>query len=132
MYDQMKAMGALASLMRDKERMAEISDRVQETLESVRVVGEAGGGAVRVVVSGKMNVESVELDPAMTRGMAADDDSRLLAQTLIKDAVNDANAKARVVLQKEMQRLSEELGLPDIPGVGGLLGNPSELPGSPP
>jgi len=129
MFDQMKAMGALASLMRDKDRMAEISQRVQETLESVRVVGEAGGGAVRVVVSGKMNVESVELDPAMTQGMSSDDDSRLLAQILIKDAVNDANAKARVVLQKEMQRLSEELGLPDIPGVGGLLGNPSQLPG---
>jgi len=129
MFDQMKAMGALASLMRDKDRVAEISQRVQETLESVRVVGEAGGGAVRVVVSGKMNVESVELDPAMTRGMSSDDDSRLLAQNLIKDAVNDANAKARVVLQKEMQRLSEELGLPDIPGVGGLLGNPSQLPG---
>jgi len=129
MFDQMKAMGALASLMRDKKRMAEISERIQETLDAVRVVGEAGGGAVRVVVSGKMNVESVELDPAMTQGMSSDDDSRLLAQNLIKDAVNDANAKARVVLQKEMQRLSEELGLPDIPGMGSLLGAPSELPG---
>ena len=122
MFEQMKAMGALAGLMRDKERLAEISERVQDTLEGVRVVGEGGGGAVRVVMSGKLSVESVEFDPAFAAGLGSDDASRMMGQELVKEAVNDASAKARVVLQKEMSRLSEELGLPDIPGVGSLLG----------
>jgi len=122
MFDQMKAMGAVAGLLRDKERLAEIQTRVQETLERVRVVGESGGGAVRVVMSGKMSVESVEFDPALAAGMGASDESRMLAQELVKEAVNDASAKARAVLQHEMGKLSEELGLPDIPGVGSLLG----------
>jgi hypothetical protein len=125
MFDQMKAMGALAGLMRDKEKVAEISERVRETLETVRVVGEAGGGAVRVTVSGKLEVQDVELDPNLTQGMASGDDSRVMAQDLIKEAINDANAKARVVIQREMQKLAEELGLPEIPGMGNLLGAPS-------
>ncbi len=124
MFEQMKAMGALAGLMRDKERLAEISEKVQETLERVRVVGEGGGGAVRVVMSGKMNVESVEFDPSFAQGMGASDESRMMGQELVKEAVNDASAKARIVLQKEMSRLSEELGLPEIPGMGSLLGAP--------
>jgi len=122
MLSQMKTMGALAGLLRDKDRVREISERVQDTLETVRVVGEAGGGAVRVTVSGKMHVESVEIDPAMASGLAAGDESRVLAQKLIADAVNDATAKARVVIQMEMSKVGEELGLPDIPGLGAMLG----------
>ncbi len=86
------------------------------------MVGESGGGAVRVVVSGKMMIENIEIDPSMAVGIASSDENRMLAQELIKEAVNDANMKARVVIQKEMSRLGEELGLPDIPGVGSLLG----------
>jgi nucleoid-associated protein EbfC len=124
MFDQMKAMGAIAGLMRDKDKLAEISKRAQDTLEMVRVVGEAGGGAVRVTVSGKLEVQDVELDPNLTQGMAAGDDSRVMAQNLIAEAVNDANARARVVIQREMQKLAEELGLPEIPGMNNLLGAP--------
>ena len=122
MFEQMKAMGAIAGLLRDKERLAEINESFQETLERVRVVGEGGGGAVRVVMSGKLTVESVEFDPAFATGMGSDDNSRMLGQELVKDAVNDAAMKARIVLQKEMSRLAEEHGLPDIPGIGSMLG----------
>ena len=122
MFEQMKAMGAIAGLLRDKERLAEINESFQEALERVRVVGEGGGGAVRVVMSGKLTVESVEFDPAFAMGMGSDDNSRMLGQELVKDAVNDAAMKARIVLQKEMSRLAEEHGLPDIPGIGSMLG----------
>ena len=122
MFEQMKAMGAIAGLLRDKERLAEINESFQEALERVRVVGEGGGGAVRVVMSGKLTVESVEFDPSFATGMGSDDNSRMLGQELVKEAVNDAAMKARVVLQKEMSRLAEEHGLPDIPGIGSMLG----------
>ena len=122
MFEQMKAMGAIAGLLRDKERLAEINESFQDALERVRVVGEGGGGAVRVVMSGKLSVESVEFDPAFATGMGSDDSSRMLGQELVKEAVNDAAMKARVVLQKEMSRLAEEHGLPDIPGIGSMLG----------
>jgi hypothetical protein len=125
MFDQMKHMGALAGLLRDKDKVERISRRVQDTLETVRVVGEAGGGAVRVTVSGKLEVQDVELDPNLTAGMASGDDARLMAQKLIAEAVNDASAKARVVIQREMQKIAEELDLPDMPGMTNLLGIPN-------
>ena len=120
MFDQMKAMGAMAGLLRDKQRMREIGERIQSTLETVRVGGEAGGGAVRVTVTGKLEVDSVVIDPAI---LSAGEAGRDLAQNLIAEAVNDANRKARVIIEKEMRRVSEDLGLPDIPGLGSLLGS---------
>jgi len=125
MFDQMKAMGALAGLLRDREKIERLSRRVQDTLETVRVVGEAGGGAVRVTVSGKLEVQDEEVDPNLASGMASGDDARLMAQGLIREAVNDANAKARVVIQREMRKLAEELDLPDMPGMTNLLGIPN-------
>ena len=37
--------------------------KMQEELESATVEASAGGGAVKAVVSGKMRVESLEIDP---------------------------------------------------------------------
>ncbi len=44
MFDQMKAMGAVAGLLRDKERLAEISQRVQDTLGTVSAWSASPGG----------------------------------------------------------------------------------------
>jgi hypothetical protein len=124
MFDQLKSMGAVASLLRDKERMRQISEEFQAKLERISVTGVAGGSAVRVTVSGKLRVTDVFVDPAVIAGMNADDvtggnGGAELAQTLIQDATNDALTRAQQRVAEEASRLAEELGLPDMPG-GGL------------
>ena len=69
MFDQFKAMGAIAGLLKDKERVRAAMERFREKLERMRVTGTAGGGAVRVVVNGKMIAEDVQLDPALGRSV---------------------------------------------------------------
>jgi len=122
MLDKFKAMQALGSLMKNKEQLAEAGERIKAKLETMRVEGEAGGGACRAVVNGKMKLIDLTLDPALLSGMAVDEKTRELATTLIKDAINDATEKAQQQVQQLIAREADELGLGDLaPQLTGLL-----------
>ena len=82
-------------------------EKVQEELESLTVEGSAGGGAVKVVMSGKQVVESVTIDPD------AMEDVELL-QELIAAAVNDASTKTQETMAQKMGSITGGL---DIPGL---------------
>jgi hypothetical protein len=126
MFDSLKSMGAVANLLKNKDQIAAAGQRVQERMEALRVTGESGGGAVRAIVTGKMRVESIHIEPAAAQGFAADEDSRLMAQALITHAVNDGLIKAQEAAQAAIATEAEALGVPEIAdklqgGLGGLL-----------
>lgn len=121
MFDNLKAMGAVAGLMKNKDKLREVGDRVKEKMARARVTGQAGGGAARAVVSGQMRVVEIELSGPLVAGMAADDRTRALAGNLVAEAVNSALEQAQRMLQEEISREARELGLPDLPGLGDLL-----------
>ena len=120
MFDKLKAMGALAGLMKNREGLKQAGDRVKAKMERTRCTGEAGGGAARAVVTSKMEVVEIQLAPALVNGMAADDRTRELAGTLIAQAVNMALREAQQKLQEAVQTEAEALGLGDLGGMGGL------------
>lgn len=125
MFDQFKAMGALAGLMKNREKIKEAGERMQRTLEAARIVGQAGGGLVRVEVSGRLRIEKIDVDPSVASAMPTDE-GRRQAQLLIAEATNDALRAAERVIQQETQRMARELGIEDMPGLdklGGLLGS---------
>jgi nucleoid-associated protein EbfC len=122
MFDKLKTMQALGSLMKNKEQLAEAGERIRAKIEAMRVEGEAGGGACRAVVNGKMKLMDLTLDPALLAGMAVDEKTRDLATALIKDAINDATQRAQKQVQDLIAREAEELGLGDIGSqLGGFL-----------
>ncbi len=129
MFDKLKTMGALAGLLKDKDRLRAAGERIRARAEEIRAEGEAGGGAVRAVASGRLMVVSIEVAPALAAGMAADQNTRQLAGSMIADAVNGALAGAQRQIQEEIRREARELGLDDLPGgldgLGGLLGLPA-------
>jgi DNA-binding YbaB/EbfC family protein len=120
--DSFKMAGALAGLMKNKEKLRESADRVKQHLSEVRVTGEAGGGAVRVTVDGKMHVHSVELIPSLAAHLTSDPSGKRMAESLIADATNDAIGKAQAVAQREIAKEAEALGLPAMPGLESFLG----------
>ncbi len=120
MLDQFKAMGALAGLLKNRERLREASDRVREKIASMRVEGSAGGGAVRVRLSGRSRVETITLDGPLASTMAQAG-AKAHAEALIAEAVNDALSKAEAALREELSREAKALGLDDIPGLEGAL-----------
>jgi DNA-binding protein YbaB len=118
MFENLKAMGAMAALFKDKDKLKAAGERIKSAAAATRATGEGGAGAVRVTVDGKMRVLDVELQPALVSGMAADDRTRALAGSLIAEACNAAmaaaQAKMAVVIEKEAQALG-------LPGLGSTL-----------
>lgn len=121
MFDNLKVMGAVAGLMKNKDKLRDAGDRIKSKADQTRVTGEAGMGAARVVVNGAMKVLSVELSPGLVVGMNADEKTRLLAGSLIAEAVNDgirqAQVKMKEAIDEEARGLGFEGGLPAIPGL---------------
>jgi DNA-binding protein YbaB len=121
MFDQFKAMGALAGLLKDKDKVKATADRVREKLEATRVEGSAGGGAVRATVNGTARVLFVHVEPALGAGFG-DEQSRGMAEALIAEAVNDGLRRAREAAQAIVEEEAHEMGLADmIPGLRNFL-----------
>jgi DNA-binding YbaB/EbfC family protein len=96
-------------------------EKLQAELDRLTAEAEAGAGAVRVVVNGKLQVLSVSLDPAMISvlaGQGADAD-RAMIEELIVSATNEALNRAKELVQQEMMKLT---GGMNLPGLEGILG----------
>ncbi|MBI2856486.1 MAG: YbaB/EbfC family nucleoid-associated protein [Chloroflexi bacterium] len=95
------------NLLRQAQQLQARMARVQEELDSATVEASAGGGAVKVVITGKLRIQSVEIAPE-----AAEDVDML--QDLVMAAINDAIDKAQEMAQS---RLSAITGGMKIPGL---------------
>lgn len=82
--------------------------KVQEDLETMNVEGTAGGGVVKVIMTGKQIVESVKIDPD------AVEDVEML-QDLVVAAINDAMNKSQELASEKLSVITGGL---DIPGLG--------------
>ena len=92
-------------------RMAEM----QAEIERVEVEGSAGGGVVRVILSGKGDLKRLSIDPSLSKDLAKPEDVEIV-EDLIVAAHAEAKAKLEAALQEKMQALTGGLPLP--PGFG--------------
>ena len=83
--------------------------KMQEELESAVVEATSGGGAVKVVVSGKLAIESLTIDPEAV----SPDDVEML-QDLVITAVNDGIDKAQELASSRMSALTGGLKIPGM------------------
>ena len=118
MFDQLKNLKQLAGLMGNPAELKEKFDAVQRELAARSVEAEAGAGAVRVTVSGKLEVLNIQLDPALiTTLLDADSprsDDHALIEQLIVTATNDAMKKAQALIRDEMSTAAGGLNLPGM------------------
>ena len=100
--------GGLGDLMKKAQRMQEDMKNAQERLAQEEVVGESGGGMVRITMTGQHQVKRVEIDPALMG-----DDKEML-EDLLAAAYN---AGAQRVAEKAKENMAElAAGLPLPPG----------------
>jgi nucleoid-associated protein EbfC len=98
--------GGLGGLMKQAQKMQEDMQKVQAELANMEVDGQAGGGLVRVVMTGKHEVRRVSIDPSLF------EDDRDMIEDLVAAAVNDAVHKAEAAAQERMSGLTAGMGLP--------------------
>jgi len=97
----------LADLMKQAGQMQAKMADMQAVLENVFVTGQAGGGVVKVTMSGKFTVRAVEIDPSLLKA-----DEKEMLEDLLLTALADAKAKAESVAAEQMKSLTAGLPLP--------------------
>ena len=96
------------------EQMQTQMAQVQAELGDATLEATAGGGAVRVVITGAQEIRSIEIDPG-----AVDPAEVEMLQDLVVAAVNDAIAQSKELERQRLSSVAGGLGLPGLPGLGG-------------
>ncbi|HEX7495741.1 MAG TPA: YbaB/EbfC family nucleoid-associated protein [Candidatus Limnocylindrales bacterium] len=97
----------MGNLQRMAMQMQQEIVRVQEELAATHVEGSAGGGVVKAVVNGKLEIVSVTVDPS-----AADPADVEMLQDLIVAAISEAQRSARELGEAKMAAVTGGMRLP--------------------
>jgi DNA-binding YbaB/EbfC family protein len=126
----------IQNMLKQAQEVMAAQQEAQDALKEQRVEASAGGGMVKVVVTGDLKLESLAIDPD-----AVDPEDVEMLQDLVLAATNEALRQAVDLQEKAMQSASgaggfdpmqalEGLGLGDA--LGGLGGGGGGAPGGAP
>jgi len=82
---------------------------VQEELAGETVEASAGGGMVKVVVTGDLKVQSVTIDPA-----AVDPEDVEVLQDMVTAAVSEAMRSAQELMNQKMSAVTGGMNIPGL------------------
>ena len=103
-------------MMKEAQKMAAQMQEAQAELAEEEFEGSAGGGAVKVLVTGDQRIVSVTIDPSQFDGEPDADDIEMLGDT-VTAAVNDALGKAAEAQQAALGPLAGGMGGMGLPGM---------------
>jgi len=96
----------LSNILKQAQKMQEELQKTQEKLAREEVIGESGGGMVKVTMNGKHEVKRIEIVPSL---MA---DEKEMLEDLVVAAVNAAVQRVGEKMQENMVDLTSGLQLP--------------------
>ncbi len=94
-------------MMRQAQQLQNRLAKAQEELEAMSVEGSAGGGVIRVTMTGKQEVTQVVIEPE-----AAEDID--LLQDLVAAAVNDAFTRTQELAAEKMGAVTGGMNIPGL------------------
>ncbi len=98
--------GNFGNMMKQAQAMQANMQKVQAEIANIVVTGEAGGGMVKVTMTGKHEVKRVQIEPSV-----ASEDREML-EDLIAAAANDAVHKVEAQVAEKMASVTAGLQLP--------------------
>ena len=101
-------MKELADAFKKAQQVQEGAKRLQEELEEMEIVGEAGGGLVKVVLSGNQEPRRVEI------GQQAVSEGVDVLSDLVTAAMKDAYNKSTATMRERMEELTSGLEIPGM------------------
>lgn len=114
MFGALKGLGDIKGMMEQAQQMQAKAAEMQEQLDHIEVEGSAGGGMIRAVANAKGTLKRMQIDPSLVK-----DEEVGVLEDLIVAAVADAQEKAALRSQEEMQKLMGGMELP--PGLQGMM-----------
>ena len=97
----------LQQMMKQAQQAQAKMAEMQKEMEQMEVAGESGGGAVKVVLTGKGEARKIDIDKSII-----DPDDKEMLEDLLVAAINQARGKAEQEMQTRMQDFAKQMGLP--------------------
>ena len=97
----------IQQIMKQAAQMQKKMEEMQKQLSQKEESGSAGGGLVKITISGKNDIKKIDIDAELLKPEEKD-----VLQDLIIAAYNDARAKVEGDYNTAMQGLAGDLGLP--------------------
>lgn len=107
-------MAGFNNLMKQAAAMQANLQKAQAEVLNIEVEGVAGGGMVKVTMTGRHEVKRVQLEPAVVS------EDREMLEDLITAAINDAVQKVETRVQEKMSTAMAGMQLPPgfkLPGM---------------
>jgi DNA-binding YbaB/EbfC family protein len=98
--------GGIGNLMKQAQLVQENMKKLQGEIAQMEVEGQAGAGAVKVVMTGRHEVRRVAVAPELLSG------ERELLEDLIAAAFNDAARRIEALVQEKMASVTAGMPLP--------------------
>jgi hypothetical protein len=128
----------LQKMLAEAQAMIAAQQEAQDALKDERVDATAGGGMVKVVLTGDMRIETLTIDPD-----AVDPEDVEMLQDLVVAAVNEGIRKAEELQQSKLgapggaegfdpMSMLDSLGMGGLGGLGGPGAPGGGLPGGAP
>lgn len=100
-------MSNLTQMLKQAQGMQQKIEDMQAALAALEVTGEAGGGLVKVTLSGKSALKAIDIDPSLCVP-----EEREVLEDLIVAAHSEAKTKIEQIKKEEMADLTGGLALP--------------------
>ena len=98
--------GGIGNLMKQAQAMQENMQKMQQEVANMEVEGQAGGGLVKVTMTGRHDIKRVQIDDSVFS------DDKDMLEDLIAAAVNDAVRQVEKTTQDKMASLTGGMNLP--------------------
>ena len=98
--------GGIGQLMKQAQQMQADMQKAQEEMASLTVTGESGAGLVKITMTCKHEVRSLQIDDSLIG-----DDKEML-EDLIVAALNDAVRRVESTVQERFSGMTAGLSLP--------------------
>lgn len=102
-------MGNMQKMMKQVQKMQADMAKMQEELADKQVDATAGGGAIKVVANGKLEIVEIKIKPEVIDP----EDSEML-EDLVTAAVNEALRKAQDLSAQEMGKITNGMKIPGL------------------
>ena len=93
------------NLMKQAQKMQKQMESLQAEMAEKTIETTSGGGALKVVITGKKEIKSININPEVV-----DPDDVEMLQDLIMTAVNEAIRQAEDMMNSEMSKVTGGLG----------------------
>lgn len=93
-------------LLKNMDTIKAQAGQMKEKVEALRATGYAMGNMIEVVVTGKLEVQSIKIDPSLLS-----EENRQMVEVLTASAVNNAFSNLKNLIASQYGQLGQQMGL---------------------